>query len=560
MLHHLHIRQFAIIEELDIEFGPGMTVLSGETGAGKSILIDALGLLLGDRADSDSVRDGAKRAEISAEFGLQDAPQASAWLEERELSDEDEPLNCLIRRSISSDGRGRATVNGAPVTVRDLKELGESLLDIHGQHAHQSLLKGDEQRDLLDDFGKHMALRQKIADVCKQHRDALKKLHDLSGSGEDHARRLDYLRYQIQELDALAMGETELVELETEHKRLANAGRLLEDGQRALALLYGDDGGSGYDLTGQAAGLLQALGNVETAFSDIAETVESARIQIQEAANSLRHDLEGMDLDPARLDWVNNRLTAIHDLARKHHVNPEELPAHFESLKAELAQLDNAGEEIAALEQQCIDCRAQYQDLAAKLHKARNKTAKDLASRIQAIVRELGMPQAEFLIAVEAREDEELHSSGSDRIEFRICANPGQTARSLNKVASGGELSRISLAIQVIAADSTQVPSLIFDEVDSGIGGGVAEIVGRQLKTLGSSRQALCVTHLPQVAAQARQQLFVYKKVQDGNTRTAIRVLEGNDRIEELARMLGGVEITEQTRAHAEEMLLQAAS
>ena len=541
-----------------------MTVLSGETGAGKSILIDALGLLLGDRADSDSVRDGAKRAEISAEFGLQDAPQASAWLEERELGDEDAPEACLIRRTISSDGRGRATINGAPVTVRDLKELGESLLDIHGQHAHQSLLKGTEQRDLLDDFGGHMALRQQIAALCTQYSDTQTRLQTLSGSGEDHTRRLDYLRYQIQELEGLALGVEELGELETEHKRLANAGRLLDDGQRALALLYGDDsseaGNSGYDLTGQASHLLLGLSQLEASFSEITDSVESARIQIQEAANTLRHNLDSMDLDPARLDWVNNRLTAIHDLARKHHVKPEELPAHFESLKSELAQLDNAGEEIAALEQQLTLCRQQYSELAARLHKARNKTATELANSIQAIVRELGMPQAEFLIAVEDRGDEQLHTTGHDRVEFRICANPGQTARPLSKVASGGELSRISLAIQVIAANSTQVPSLIFDEVDSGIGGGVAEIVGRQLKTLGNSRQTLCVTHLPQVAAQARQQLFVYKEVIGGNTRTAIRVLEGKERVEELARMLGGVEITQQTRSHAEEMLLQAAS
>ncbi len=558
MLHHLHIRQFAIVDELDIEFGPGMTVLSGETGAGKSILIDALGLLLGDRADSESVRDGARRAEISAEFGLQDAEQARAWLDEHELSDEDMPDVCLIRRTIGSDGRGRATINGAPVTVRDLKELGESLLDIHGQHAHQSLLKSSEQRDLLDDFGGHMALRQQIQKLCDQFRDTTQRLAQLTGSGEDHAQRIDYLRYQIQELDALGLADKELDELEVEHKRLSNAERLLEDGQKALALLNGDDEGSSYDLIGHAGGLLHNLGRLDPCFNDIAETVESARIQIQEAATTLRHTLDGMDLDPERLAWVDARMTAIHDLARKHHIAPQALAEHHASLRTELSTLDNAGEEIAKLNKALDDCRKRYLELSSELHDARVKTATDLSQRIQAVVRELGMPQAEFSIAVEPRDDAELHSTGADRIEFRICANPGQTARPLSKVASGGELSRISLAIQVIAANSTQVPSLIFDEVDSGIGGGVAEIVGRQLKALGATRQTLCVTHLPQVAAQASQQLFVSKQVVGKSTRTTITVLQGSDRVEELARMLGGVEITEQTRAHAEEMLLQA--
>lgn len=558
MLRHLHIRQFAIVDELEIEFEPGMTVLTGETGAGKSILIDAIGLLLGDRADSESVRDGAKRAEITAEFDLADATQASAWLTERELTDEDEPGQCLIRRSIGADGRGRATINGSAVTVRDLKELGESLLDIHGQHAHQSLLKGTEQRDLLDDYGGHLELRGQLAGVCQDHRLAEERLASLTGA-EDHSQRMDFLRYQIAELEALKLGEDELIELEAEHRRLANSGRLLEDGQRALALLYGEEGGSSYDLISQAATLLGNLGELDEALNEIAQSADSARIQIQEAAGSLRNHLEAMDLDPARLDWVNNRLTAIHDLARKHHVPPEELPAHLLALREELNGLENAGEEIGKLESRLTELREQYGELASKLHKARNKTAKDLASRIQGIVRELGMPQAVFEIAVESLNDEALHTSGADRIEFRICANPGQTARPLSKVASGGELSRISLAIQVIAANSTQVPSLIFDEVDTGIGGGVAEIVGRQLKTLGATRQTLCVTHLPQVAAQASQQLFVSKEVVDGQTRTAIRTLENTERVEELARMLGGVEITEQTRAHAQEMLLQAA-
>ncbi|MGB1581627.1 MAG: DNA repair protein RecN [Nevskiales bacterium] len=558
MLQDLHIRQFAIVDELDIEFEPGMTVLTGETGAGKSILIDALGLLLGDRADSNSVREGAKRAEISAVFNLNDASQAQSWLSDNDFVDEDDPLTCLIRRTVGADGRGKALINGSPATVKDLKVLGEKLLDIHGQHAHQSLLKGSEQRDLLDDYGGHLALRKSIAETCLQYRQSEQRLQSLSGA-EDHSQRMDFLRYQITELEALDLKEGELESIETEHKRLANAGRLLEDGQRALGLLYGEDGGSCYDLIGQAGHLLQNLSDVESSFGSLAEAIDSARIQIQEAANTLRHNLDDMDLDPARLDWLDKRLTAIHDLARKHHIDPESLPEHLESLRTELHALDNAGEEIAELEKQLADLRKQYQQLSAELHKARCGTAKQLSEGIEAIVRELGMPQASFTIAVTPRKDEELRSTGADDVDFLICANPGQAARPLSKVASGGELSRISLAIQVIAANSTQVPSLIFDEVDSGIGGGVAEIVGRQLRTLGNDRQTLCVTHLPQVAAQAHRQLFVRKQVIDGNTRTSITELLDNERIEELARMLGGVEITDQSRAHAEEMLQRAA-
>lgn len=558
MLRHLHIRQFAIIESLEVDFGPGMTVLTGETGAGKSILIDALGLLLGDRADSDSVRDGAKRAEISAEFDLADAQKAQRWLLDHEMTDEDEPTSCLIRRSIGSDGRGRATINGSPVTVRDLKKLGETLLDIHGQHAHQSLLKSSEQRDLLDDFGKHMQLRRQIAELCQNYRQTEERLAALTGT-EDHSQRIEFLRYQISELEALKLGDDELTELEAEHRRLANAGRLLEDGQRALALLDGDEDGSSYELIGQAANLLSRLGDLDSRLGEIAELAESARIQVQDAAGSLRDHLEAMDLDPARLEWVNNRLTAIHDLARKHQVAAQELPAHLVTLSHELAQLQNAGKEIQTLQAQLSELRIQYQECAKTLHTARCKTGKALATSIEAAIRELGMPQASFDISIQARDDEQLHVTGSDQIEFLICANPGQTARPLSKVASGGELSRISLAIQVIAANSTHVPSLIFDEVDAGIGGGVAEIVGRQLKTLGATRQTLCVTHLPQVAAQANQQLYVSKEVVAGQTSTSIRPLIDKERIEELARMLGGVDITEQTRAHAQEMLLQAA-
>lgn len=555
MLRHLQIRNFAIIDELEIEFESGMTVLSGETGAGKSILIDALGLLLGDRADSDSVRQGCDRADVSAEFSLHDAILAQQWLQERDLFDTDNESQCLIRRSVSTDGRGRASINGNSCTVRELKELGEFLLDIHGQHAHQSLLKADIQRDLLDEFGNHADLREKTTEIATHHRQATERLATLENRDEDGGLRADYLNFQVQELEALNLQENEIESLDSEHRRLANAGRLMEDCQQAMGLLYEGDEGSIYEQLNHVANLLQGLQKLDTSFGDIAESVDSARIQAQEASASLRDRIDQLDLDPERLDWVEKRLSAIHDLARKHQVRAEDLPGHLQNLKQELQGLENAGEEIAHLHKEIDRLGKEYLDVAGKLHKARSKTAASLAGEVQDIVRQLGMPQGHFEIAVNRRDDTHPRAHGSDHIEFLVSANPGQGARPLSKVASGGELSRISLAIQVIAAESTLVPSLIFDEVDTGIGGGVAEIVGRQLAALGKTRQTLCVTHLAQVAAQADHHMFVGKEIVNGMTQTRISQLDKNARIEEIARMLGGVDITTQTRAHAAEML-----
>ena len=555
MLRKLNIRNFAIINVLEIEFSSGMTVLSGETGAGKSILIDALGLLLGDRADSDSVRHGSERADVSAQFSLDDAPEAKAWLIERELVDPDDDESCLIRRTVSADGRGRATINGSQITVRELKELGEFLLDIHGQHAHQSLLKPDIQRNLLDDFGQHTELCKQVSTICKDFQKANARLDRLENRDEDGGLRADYLKFQLQELEALNLAEDEVSALDAEHKRLANAGKLMEDSQQAINLLYEADDSSIYQALSSVSGLLQGLQQLDNSFTDINEAVANAQIQVQEASTSLRDQVERLDLDPARLDWVEKRLSAIHDLARKHQVRPEDLTEHTQNLSAELKGLESAGEEIEKLKAEINELLEQYQKAAQKLTAARNKTAETLSAQVQAIIRELGMPQGVFQIAINPIDDSKPRATGADQVEYQVTANPGQTARSLGKVASGGELSRISLAIQVIAAESTHVPSLIFDEVDTGIGGGVAEIVGRQLATLGESRQNLCVTHLPQVAAQADHHLFVGKQVIDDMTRTRIRVLSQSERIEEIARMLGGVDITAQTRAHAAEML-----
>lgn len=555
MLVELSIRNFAIIDDLTLTLEPGMTVLSGETGAGKSILIDALGLLLGDRADANAVRDGAERAEIDALFRLDDAPEAHAWLTERELDDDE----CVLRRVVSREGRSRNWINGSPATARDLKTLGEYLVDIHGQHEHQSLLRTAVQRDIVDGYGGHDDLRAAVAECHQRLREVEQRIADIEQVGDDGEARLDLLRYQVKELEALDLKPDELPELETEHKRLANAERLLGDGQQALTLLYEGEDHSATDVLGAAERLLSDLGELDDGFQSTAELAANARIQVQEAADELRRVLDGLDIDPQRLSEVESRLASIQDLARKHRCEPEGLPEHLERLRREMSDLEGAGEQLAELHEERDRLRAEYRKQAEALHKARAATAAKLAKEITAGMQELGMPQGVFEIEVEY-DAEARAAHGNDRIGFQVSANPGQAPRPLERVASGGELSRISLAIQVIAAASTRVPTLVFDEVDAGIGGGVAEIVGRQLRRLGADRQTLCVTHLPQVAAQASQHLHVIKEVSDGATRTLIRELGADRRVEELARMLGGVEITDQSRAHAREMIERATS
>ncbi|MGN8159280.1 DNA repair protein RecN [Salinisphaera sp. RV14] len=555
MLAEITIRNFAIIDRLAVEFGSGMTVLSGETGAGKSILIDALSLILGNRADGAAVREGADRTDISARFSLADAPAAAVWLADHELDADDE---CVIRRVVAREGRSRGWINGTPVPVRELKSLGECLVDIHGQHAHQSLLKRDAQRDLLDEYGEHAEALRAAAEAAGQlraTRAAIERIEQRDGRGES---RIDLLRYQVDELDALGLEAGEIEALEAEHKRLASAERLIGDGQRALALLYEAEDGAATERLGATERLLCELGDIDAGFRPIAELVGNALIQAQEAADSLRRHVEALDIDPQRFTEVENRLGTLRDIARKHHVAPEELPTLTERLRRELAELEGADEkraQLKAAEQKQLEA---YTAAARTLSQARLRAAEPLGRAITGIIRSLGMPEGEFSVRVRPGASERVSTRGTDHIEFLIAANPGQSARPLDRVASGGELSRISLAIEVIAAARTRVPTLVFDEVDTGIGGGVAEIVGRQLRALGASGQALCVTHLPQVAAQAQHHLHVAKQVKNRQTSTRITALDDDDRIEELARMLGGVELTEQTRAHAADMIARA--
>ena len=549
MLKHIHIRDFAIIDELELELGSGMTALTGETGAGKSILLDALGLVLGDRADSQAVRPGAARAEIHAEFDIADHPGAGEWLAEQDLDAEGD---CTLRRVVGADGRSRGYINGRKSPLNLLRELGEQLVDIHGQHEHQSLLRRDAQRNLLDGFGDHDEALVAVATTAREWRDARARL--LGSSREDRAERLELLRYQVHELDRLALAEGEIERIDAEQRRLANAGRLIEGCQQALAMLYDDDR-SAHGLLAGAGEAIASLSGDDERLGSSAEMINNALIQCDEAATALRDYAADAELDPDRLAEVEQRLSAVHDLARKHRVEPGELPALTERLRAELDELEHADERAAAVEREVESLEATWQQRAEALHEARRSAGETLGDQVTAAMQELGMAGGSFECAVQARADARPGPGGRDEIEFRVTANPGQPLAPLKRVASGGELSRISLAIQMIGSRRAGIPTQIFDEVDAGIGGGVAAVVGDRLRGLGERHQVLCVTHLAQVAASAHQHLQVSKSASEEDTRAHLQALAAEERIEEIARMLGGRRVTEQSRAHARELL-----
>ncbi|HEY9147475.1 MAG TPA: DNA repair protein RecN, partial [Gammaproteobacteria bacterium] len=543
MLKHLHIRNFALVKSLELEFEAGMSVLSGETGAGKSILLDALGLTLGDRADSSVVRHGEDRAEISASFDIQALPAVRAWLAERELEMDDE---CILRRTVSADGRSRGYINGQPAPVQSLRELGEQLVDIHGQHAHQSLLKRDVQRQLLDAFAGHLPLTRETASAYRTWQQLQQEFDELSRISSERDARQELLRYQVEELEALKLVPGELDELDREHDRLANASRLIEGSQSAVSRLFENDELSVSSLLEHTLGELRQLQQFDPALGSSCEMLDSALIQVKEAASELRHYAEGLELDPEQLSQLEQRLSAIHDLARKHRVEPAALPQLLEQLQQELEQLQDAGSRLQGLQSEIDTARDQYQSLAQKLSAGRQAAAKKLAAAVSANMQELGMGGGRFDVQLQPLE-KSATANGLETVELQVSANPGQPLRPLGKVASGGELSRISLAIQVITAGQEGIPTLIFDEVDVGVGGGVAEMVGRQLRQLGESRQVLCVTHQPQVAAQGHHHFRISKQAEGNETRTHVAAIDGEVRVEEVARMSGGLKITDQT-------------
>ncbi len=555
MLTQLHVRNLAIVDEVEVEPGDGMTALTGETGAGKSILVDALGLVLGDRADSSVIRHGCDRTEISAAFNVRGNAAVNSWLAGQELDRDGE---CQIRRIISREGRSRGYINGQTVPMQSLRELGEQLVDIHGQHEHQSLLRTAVQRQLLDTFGGHQAQLDELAGHYTAWKAARAALDACVQDDSDRDARLDLLRYQLQELESLGLDSAEISAIDAEHGRQANAGRLLEACQQGLNRLDADDGDTAYSLIVHTRDELNELAHLDPRLEETARLLSESALLVQEGTDALRHYADRLEIDPQRLNWLEERIGVLHDLARKHHCTAEELPAVEEKLREELDSIEHADQHREALQAQTGELEQLFLDCARQLSGKRKKTARAFGKQITAAMQTLGMAGGIFEVAVSPRKDSAFGRHGLDNIEFQVSANKGQPLQALGKVASGGELSRISLSIQVICAGSDVIPTLIFDEVDSGIGGGVAEIVGGKLRDLGRQRQVLCVTHLPQVAALAHHQLQVTKLSGKDSTRIRIRPLNKEERIDELARMLGGVKITAQTREHAREMIEQS--
>jgi DNA repair protein RecN (Recombination protein N) len=555
MLTHLQIRDFAIIDAVELELRPGLTVLTGETGAGKSILVDALQLLAGGRAGAEVVRHGAERAEVAGTFDLSRAPrELKQWLEEQSVSANGE---LLVRRIVGADGRSRAYLNGQAVAVQLLREAGNILIDIHGQHEFQSLTRSAAQRELLDGHAALSALTSQVGIAHRVWLELLNRTLDLETRARDRDAKLEFLRYQVQELAALKLAPGELEALTEEHARLANRGRLASGAQTALAALYEEDT-SAHAGVSRALSALKSLAALDPKLAAVMPMLAEAHIQVREAARELEHYRESLDLDAARQEEVERRLAAIEELARKHRVAPAELPGRAAQLTGELGTLERAEQDLSVLRRELATALESYRTQARELSGKRMAGARALARDISARMQTLGMTGGRFEADVTQNGNAEPTQHGIDQIEFRVTANPGSPPRALAKVASGGELARLSLAVQVSCAQE-ESRCMVFDEVDAGIGGAVAEIVGRELRALGSRGQVLCVTHLPQVASQAHHHLRVTKLTDGRTTRITLTELSVDDRVEELARMLGGVEITSKAREHARDMLGAAA-
>jgi DNA repair protein RecN (Recombination protein N) len=553
MLLNLTILDLAIVKTLQLDLTQGMSVLTGETGAGKSILLTALGLALGERATADYIRPNCKRAEVNLEFDLTAQPDALTWLQTHDF---DENNQCLIRRIVNSDGRSKAFINNRPVTLQTLQIFTRQLVEIHGQHAHLTLLESDEQRRLLDNYGKNSELLERVNSCFRHWQTTQHELQQLQKKHSVAEQREALLRYQLDELEALNLAQFDYDVLTETHRKLANLDQILSVGQTELDALYDADKSAHWQLKNS----LKALNHLQQfapELNAINALLTEAQIQIEEASSELRHFLESQDADPAQLMELEQQIGVLQDLSRKHHVPPNELLEFQRRLENELEKLSHSGERIAELEKLTADYQSAYVPLAAELSVKRQKSAKKLQQKISHMMKELGMPNGDFLVEVNALASDTPKLNGNDNVTFLISANVGLPPKPLAKVASGGELSRISLAIQVTTANDKTTPTMIFDEVDSGIGGGIAEIVGQKLRQLSGNRQVLCVTHLPQVAAQAHQHLYVEKQHHADMTSSQVRLLNDDERVIETARMLGGIELTENTLAHAREMLFK---
>ena len=554
MLTHLQLRDLVLVDQAELELKPGLTALTGETGAGKSIVVDALLLISGGRAAGDVVRQGAERAEVAASFDAL-PPAAKAWLESQAIEHNGD---LVVRRVIGADGRSRAYVNGQMVPMQALRELTEFLIEIHGQQEFQRLVNRGAQREMLDEHLADRGLREAVSELYERYRARRRDFESLESAAENRDSRLDLLRYQLAELKAEVTTVAAIEELFVDQKRIAGRGRLAAAARTALTAAYEADGDSAHDLLGRAHAALRHVGDADPTLAPAATLLEEALINTREAAEALRHYLDVLDIDPARQEEIERHAAALEALGRKHRVGVLDLPGQLSRIETELAALDNAELSLAALEAELAALTREYRAAAQRLTSARKAAADHLSRHITQLMQGLGMAGGRFAVSITPN-DAEFGAQGSDDIEFLVSANPGQAPKSLARVASGGELSRISLAVQVAAAAKTSALCMVFDEVDAGIGGAVAEIVGRQLRDLGERAQVLCVTHLAQVASQAHSQ-FRVTKLSDGKiTRTSVKTLGPLERVDEIARMLGGIDITEQARAHAREMLTRAA-
>lgn len=552
MLCHLHISNFAIVRALEIDWQRGMSTITGETGAGKSIAIDALSLCLGERADASVVRPGADKADIVASFDVSALPLAQNWLAEQDLAMGHE---CIVRRVVSSEGRSRGYINGVQVPAQQLKALGQHLLSIHGQHAHQLLLKADYQRQLIDAFAANNVTQDATRHAWRLWQQLKKEYAELEQSQQQRDAQRQLLEYQVAELDTFAPLNDEYNDLEQEHNRLSHGNTLLSQSQQCLEMLYDDEQYNIYHALSQAHSQLEQLSDLDSNLAGITQMLSDALVQTEEASRELRRYAEKVELDPERLAEVEERLSQWLNLARKHQISAEQLPALHQELSSQLALLTGDDNRLLQLAGQIGQAQQAYLAQAQQLSEQRQAAADTLSQHISRSMQELSMANARFNIALTTLSEEQASANGIDAIEFQVSTNPGQPLQALHKVASGGELSRISLAIQVILADKVTTPTLIFDEVDVGISGPVAAGVGRMLRQLGETTQIICVTHLPQVASQGHQQLFVEKYTDGMATETRMRQLDDEQRISEIARLLAGENISASALANARELL-----
>lgn len=552
MLTQITITDLAIVDYLDLPLPDGMSVITGETGVGKSIMLDGLALTLGQRAEINQIASGKNTAEVSAEFDISKLPAARDWLIEKEISIQDNMV--LLRRIIRSDGRNRAFINGSPTTLNELKSLGELLIDIHAQHEHQSLLKKPTQRKLLDEYCGAQKLADEVKLLHSHYQENRKRLREKLTASDENNDKLQLLTYQASEITELALEPGELENLEAEHNLLSRAEHHINNASLATELINSD---TEKTIIGQLNQVNNLMDQIEDAtVENLRELLKDSIIQIEEVSKDLRRYVERYPVNPARLAEIELRLSQIHDIARKHKIQPRDLAALSETLAAQLKALQDNHEDIITLEQELKSLRLQYQESARLLSELRTSKAPELEAKVTKLLHKMGMNNSYLTVSLTPLQDSDFRSMGGEEIEFLVSTNPGQAPLPLNKIASGGELSRISLAIQVVTADTTAVPTLVFDEVDVGIGGGIASIVGSLLRDLSKSAQILCVTHLPQVAAQGEHHFKVSKS--ENSNHTEINQLCQNDRIEEIARMLGGVSITKRSIAHASEMLIES--